>query len=73
MPLELSIDDIEDSERCHESKDKKNHKTFICTALSNPKNESLNMVCLEIANAIKRHTYSKEKSMRLFICALITK
>ena len=31
------------------------------------------MVCLEIANAMKKFVYQKEKPQRIFICAIIKK
>ena len=53
LPVKLKFDQIIDTKRSRDSNYKKNHRNFIINALANPSNESLNMVCLEIANAMK--------------------
>ena len=57
LPIKLQFDQIIESERSRDSNYKKNHKNFIIAAFCNTENSSLNMVCLEVANAMKKFVY----------------
>ena len=62
-----------ETENSQESNNIDSHKTFIVNAIGSKTNDSLNAVCLEVANNMKMFTYQKEKPTRIFICALIMK
>ena len=42
-------------------------------AFAEPKNDSLDKVCLEITNRIKKSIWPREKPKRSILCAIITK
>ena len=57
LPLKLKFDQVLETDRSRDSNYKQKHKNFIMNAFSNPENETLNMVCLNIANTMKRFVY----------------
>ena len=73
LPLSINTDQLIETENSKESQNIENHKSIIVKAFSSKSNDTLNKVCLEIANNLKKFVYQKEKPNRMFICALITK
>ena len=58
------------------SDDTSQHKTYkniIVKAFSESKNDTLDKVCLEIANRIKKSIWPREKPNRSMLCAIIPK
>ena len=73
LPSTLEVKHLVETDNSHESKQHNRFKSCIVSAFSNKSNDSLEKVCLNIANKIKKMIHIKEKPNRPILCAIIPK
>ena len=73
LPSTLNVKQVIETDRSHDTKLHNRFKTFVVNAFSDGTNDSLEKVCLGIANKVKKEIHVKAKPKRPVLCAIIAK